>query len=81
MTAIKPDKVIDVRGLACPRPLLKTKQTLNEMAPGQILHVIATDKTTKATIPAYLGHSGDRLIRIDDNGFDLHHFIKKMDRK
>lgn len=47
------------------------------MTPGQILHVIASDKTIKATIPAYLGHSGDRLIKMDEDGADLHHFIKK----
>jgi TusA-related sulfurtransferase len=61
--------------------LLKTKQALNEMEPGQILHVIATDITTKATIPAYLGHSGDHLIKMDEDGANLHHFIKKLNRK
>ncbi len=77
MTELKPDKVIDVRGLACPRPLLKTKQALSKMEPQQILHVIANDTTTRSTIPAYLGHSGDKLIKIDEDGVDLHHFIKK----
>lgn len=47
------------------------------MKPGQILHVIASDKTTKATIPAYLVHSGDHLIKMDEDGADLHHFIIK----
>lgn len=77
MPTIKPDTVIDVRGLTCPRPLLKTKQMLSEMDPGQVLHVIANDVTTRPTIPAYLGHSGDKLIKIDEDGAELHHFIKK----
>ncbi|UCE78840.1 MAG: sulfurtransferase TusA family protein [Nitrospiraceae bacterium] len=77
MPKIISDTVIDVRGLACPRPLLKTKQLLSEMDPGQVLHVIANDVTTRSTIRAYLGHSGDKLIKIDEDGAELHHFIKK----
>ncbi len=77
MQEIKADIEIDVRGLSCPRPLLKTKQQLSTMERGQILHVISSDETTRITIPAYLDHSGDQLIQINEDGAVLHHFIKK----
>ena len=37
------DQEIDARGLNCPLPILRTKKTLNGMASGQVLHIMATD--------------------------------------
>lgn len=36
-------KELNVRGLACPMPLIKARQEVNQLQPGQILKVIATD--------------------------------------
>ena len=79
MVTIRPDIVIDVKGLQCPRPLIKTKQTLNTMQQGQILEVIANDNVTKSTIPSLLKHSGDKLLNIsEDDGGVMHFLIKKI---
>ena len=37
------DRDLDVKGLNCPLPILRTKKTLAEMETGQILRVQATD--------------------------------------
>ena len=37
------DKDLDVRGLNCPLPILRTKKALAELGSGQILRVLATD--------------------------------------
>jgi len=71
------DLLINVNGLQCPRPLLKTKQTLGEMRPGQVLKVIANDNTTKMSFTAYLKNSGDELLKIEEYGEELHHYIRK----
>ena len=34
---------LDVKGLNCPLPILRTKKTLAEMESGQVLRVLATD--------------------------------------
>ncbi len=73
----KPDIVIDVKGMHCPRPLLTAKQTLEGMQSGQILHVIATDTTTKSSFPPYLNRSGDELLGIEINDGEIHLLIKK----
>jgi len=73
----KPDLVIDVKDMQCPRPLLTAKQTLEGMHSGQILHVIATDSTTKSSFPPYLNRSGDELLGIETSGEEIHLFIKK----
>ena len=38
---------LDVTGLSCPMPLLKAKLALNELAPLQILKVVATDPASE----------------------------------
>ena len=77
MEAFKPDLVIDVKGLQCPRPLLTAKQTLATMQPGQVLLVISTDPTAKASFPPYLSRSGDELLKFETEGEVVRVFIRK----
>jgi tRNA 2-thiouridine synthesizing protein A len=77
MAMIRPDLEIDVKGMECPRPLLKTKQALEGMQSGQILKVVSTDATTRMTFPPFLNKSGDELLLTEEEGGILRHFIKK----
>ncbi|WP_404473165.1 sulfurtransferase TusA family protein [Vreelandella venusta] len=43
MAGQTPDLILDASGLHCPLPLLKAKQALSGLAPGQLLEVRATD--------------------------------------
>jgi TusA-related sulfurtransferase len=38
------DEVLDARGLACPMPLVKARQSVKALAPGKVLKVLATDR-------------------------------------
>ena len=71
------DLLLDVKGLQCPLPLLKTKQTLGDMRPGQVLKVVTTDKTTRMTFNSYLKNSGDELLNMEEYEKELHHYIRK----
>ena len=77
MAEIVYDLLIDVKGLQCPRPLLKTKQTLGDMRLGQVLKVVATDNTTKMSFTAYLKNSGDELLKMEEYEEEIHHYIRK----
>ncbi len=79
MKMLKPDVVLDTKGLQCPRPLLKAKQALEGMQPGQILEVIANDLTTKTTFAAFTKRSGDELLEVRDDGAVIHLFLKKTE--
>jgi TusA-related sulfurtransferase len=37
------DRELDVRGAKCPVPIVKARQEINNLAPGQVLRVLATD--------------------------------------
>ena len=56
------DKILDMTGVACPMPLLKTKLTLKGLDAGQILKVIATDSGSWRDIPKFVGNSSHRLL-------------------
>ncbi len=60
--SIKADQVLDVKGLKCPVPVLKTKIAFNKMKPGEILEVISTDPGSKKDMPAWAEKTGNLLL-------------------
>jgi tRNA 2-thiouridine synthesizing protein A len=56
------DKELDARGLSCPLPILKTKKSLNELASGQVLKVVATDPGSVKDMQAFSTQTGHALL-------------------
>ncbi|MGQ0456736.1 MAG: sulfurtransferase TusA family protein [Hyphomicrobium sp.] len=61
------DRTLDVRGYACPIPILKAKKTLTEMAEGATLEVLATDPAAPKDFVAFCKATGHALV---DSGAD-----------
>jgi tRNA 2-thiouridine synthesizing protein A len=61
---------LDLRGLKCPLPALKTKRALSRLAAGEELLVECTDPLSGIDIPNLLLETGDALID-SRNGPDL----------
>jgi TusA-related sulfurtransferase len=53
---------LDLSGLDCPMPLLKAKKALNEMQPGELLRVIATDPGSVRDFEVFSRQSGHQLV-------------------
>lgn len=66
MTEQQIDERLDACGLACPLPLLKAKQVLNRMQPGQVLEVRATDAGSVRDFKAYADLSAHELISTEE---------------
>jgi tRNA 2-thiouridine synthesizing protein A len=62
MSEIKIDQTLDASGLACPLPLLKTKQALHKMPSGHVLKVIATDAGSIRDVTTFVEHSDHTLL-------------------
>ena len=56
------DRDLDVKGLNCPLPILRTKKALAEMTSGQVLRVLATDPGSQKDFPAFARQTGNELI-------------------
>lgn len=55
-------RVLDLRGLACPLPVLKTRKALAALAPGDRLEVAATDPMAAIDLPHHCSEAGHRLL-------------------
>jgi tRNA 2-thiouridine synthesizing protein A len=52
---------LDLRGLKCPLPVLKTRKALARMTPGEPLEVACTDPLSAIDLPNLLRETGDCL--------------------
>jgi tRNA 2-thiouridine synthesizing protein A len=52
---------LDLRGLKCPLPALRTRKALKQAAPGQRFIVECTDPLSTIDIPNLLRETGDSL--------------------
>ena len=71
------DKVLDAKGLACPMPVVKTRNEMKGLESGQILEIQATDKGAKADMTAWAKSGGHELLEIQEDGDVLKFWIKK----
>lgn len=55
------DRHLDLKGLKCPLPALKTRKALRGLAPGDLLFVVCTDPLAAIDIPNLLRETGDAL--------------------
>jgi tRNA 2-thiouridine synthesizing protein A len=59
-------QVLDVKGLNCPLPVLRTKKAMKAVAKGQSLTVEATDPATQTDIPALCEAAGFTLLSVTE---------------
>jgi tRNA 2-thiouridine synthesizing protein A len=73
MTFIK----LDLTGLNCPLPALRTRKALKSLAPGDRLEVRCTDPLAAIDIPHLVGTTGDRLEGGERGERDMVFLIEK----
>jgi tRNA 2-thiouridine synthesizing protein A len=56
---------VDARGLSCPMPIVKTAIAIKELASGQVLEVLATDRGSVKDFAAWSKTTGNELIESD----------------
>jgi tRNA 2-thiouridine synthesizing protein A len=55
------EKSMNLRGLKCPLPALRTRKALGELKRGDLLVIECTDPLTAIDIPNLLNQTGDKL--------------------
>ena len=71
------DAAVNMRGLKCPLPTLKTRKLLSKMAAGEVLVVECTDPLTTIDIPNLIRETGDKLEGSAKKGRVLTFTIRK----
>lgn len=68
---------LDLTGLRCPLPALKTRKALRGIKPGERLEVHCTDPLAVIDIPSLLNELGERLESTERDGNRIVFLIEK----
>lgn len=60
---------VDARGLACPLPLTMAKRAMAELAPGEELLVLATDREAPIDLAAWAVADGHAYSEVSRDGW------------
>jgi tRNA 2-thiouridine synthesizing protein A len=69
--------MIDLRGLKCPLPVLRTRKALAASLPGDVLRVECTDPLASIDIPNLLKQTGDTLEHTESDARVITFRIRK----
>ena len=69
---------LDLTGLKCPLPALKTRKALKGISPGDRLEVRCTDPLAAIDIPNLINETGDRLEATEQDGNHIVFVIEKV---
>ena len=70
---------LDLTGLKCPLPALKTRKALRGIRPGERLEVRCTDPLASIDIPNLINETGDRLEATERDGDHIIFLIAKAE--
>jgi len=59
---------LDVLGLYCPVPIVRTAETMRRMHPGQVLEVLSDDRVILIDMPAWCASHGHEYLGARQEG-------------
>ncbi len=74
---IKVDKVMDLKGMPCPMPVVKVSKGIKEIEVGQVIEAHTTDPGALADFPAWARMSGNEILKTDQDGDVIKFYIKR----
>ncbi|MFC6718992.1 sulfurtransferase TusA family protein [Natrialbaceae archaeon GCM10025810] len=73
-------ETLDVKGQSCPMPIVKTKQAIDDLEPGDVLEVLATDSGSMSDVRGWAeGTDGVELLDQVEDGDLYTHYVKKTE--
>ena len=72
------ESTVNMRGLKCPLPALKTRKLLSRMAAGELLVIECTDPLVSIDIPNLIRETGDTIEDTTKKGRVLTFRIRKV---
>jgi TusA-related sulfurtransferase len=76
-TAVQPDLTLDARDLFCPSPVLKAADSMDKLAPGQLLRILANDPAAEEDIKRWAKRAGHALLEFEKAGRELAFVVRK----
>lgn len=70
-------KVLDLKGLACPMPVVKMSKGIKDVAVGEVVEAITTDPGALADFPAWAKTSGNEIVKTDQGGDTIKFYVMR----
>jgi tRNA 2-thiouridine synthesizing protein A len=70
-------KVMDLKGLACPMPIVKVSKGIKEVEVGQVLQAVTSDPGALTDFPAWAKTSGNEIIKTETRDKETTFYIKR----
>lgn len=71
------DVTINACGLQCPGPIMQVYKTINNMQPGEVLEISATDPGFGKDLTSWCERTGHYLLKTEKNKKEIKAYIKK----
>ncbi|WP_028775778.1 sulfurtransferase TusA family protein [Shimazuella kribbensis] len=75
--SIHADFQLDCKGLACPMPIVRTKKAMDQLKPGQVIEVQATDVGSLADMKGWAQSTGNQYLGTKQEGETFIHYLRK----
>ena len=74
---MKVDKVMDLKGMPCPMPVVKVSKGIKDVEVGQVIEAHTTDPGSLSDFPAWARTSGNEILKTDQDGDVIKFYIKR----
>jgi len=71
-------KVLDLKGLVCPEPIMRLAREIKNIEGGEIFQVVATDPGTLSDIPMWAKNNKVEILETKREGDVIFFRLKKM---
>jgi TusA-related sulfurtransferase len=68
---------LDLKGLNCPLPILRIKQTLTRMESGDVVKVVGTEPGTEREVKILCQQGGHELVEFKEEDKEFIYIIRK----
>ena len=70
---------LNLKGMSCPLPIIKTAKAMKDMPPGQLVEVFATDPGSVPDFKAWAQATGNPLVDSSEEAGVFHFILKKKE--
>jgi tRNA 2-thiouridine synthesizing protein A len=71
-------KVLDLKGLACPMPVVKVSKGIKEIEIGETIEAITTDPGSLTDFPAWARTSGNEIVETEQGEEEIKFIIRRL---
>jgi tRNA 2-thiouridine synthesizing protein A len=74
---LRSDKVMDLKGLPCPMPVVKVSKGIKEVEIGQVVEAVTSDPGALADFPAWARTSGNEILKTEQSDGVIKFYIMR----